>query len=249
MAGRRSRRCRAVVLGRTKLKEQDLILTLVDDQGCQVRCVAKGARKPASRLAARTEIGTTVDVLLSEGRGLAIVSEAQIVDAHTALRNDMQRLSLASALAELTRQCSFEDSPDPFLFQILNRALAAAGEAEGRATMDVVYAAYALKVTSHHGWRPVLDACVGCGEPAGGMFSVGAGGVLCESCAKDVSGVRVADEALVGWLAALVGCTFDQLLATPVDDALSAEIAELAFRWACHHLECRLKASEFYLGL
>ena len=55
MAGSRTYRTKAIVLDKTKLKETDLILTLVGESGRQIRAVAKGARKPGSRLAARCE--------------------------------------------------------------------------------------------------------------------------------------------------------------------------------------------------
>ena len=46
---------RALVLRRTKLGESDLILTLLSEDGSQKRAVAKGARRPKSSFAARTE--------------------------------------------------------------------------------------------------------------------------------------------------------------------------------------------------
>ncbi len=68
MAGSRTYRTKALVLDKTKLKETDLILTLVDERGRQIRAVAKGARKPGGRLAARCELFCTVDLLIARGR-------------------------------------------------------------------------------------------------------------------------------------------------------------------------------------
>ena len=78
MAGSRTYRCRAIVLDKTKLGESDLILTLLADDGRQVRAVAKGARKPGSKLAARCELCCEVDLLLAHGRNLDIVSQAAL---------------------------------------------------------------------------------------------------------------------------------------------------------------------------
>ena len=52
MASPRTYRTRAIVLDKTKLGESDLILELLAENGSLVRAVAKGARKPGSRLAA-----------------------------------------------------------------------------------------------------------------------------------------------------------------------------------------------------
>ena len=65
MAGRRTYRTRAIVLDRTKLGETDLILTLLAEDGSQRRAVAKGARKPGGRLAARVELFSECDLLLA----------------------------------------------------------------------------------------------------------------------------------------------------------------------------------------
>ena len=67
MAARRTRRIKALVLDRTKLGEQDLILTCLTDTGEELRAVAKGARRPGGRLAARTELFSEVDMLVAEG--------------------------------------------------------------------------------------------------------------------------------------------------------------------------------------
>ena len=56
---------RALVLRKTKLGETDLVLTLLAEDGSQMRAVAKGARKPANAFSARLELYSVVDVLLS----------------------------------------------------------------------------------------------------------------------------------------------------------------------------------------
>lgn len=248
MAQRRRIRVRAIVCGRTKLAEQDQILTLLAEDGQQMRAVAKGARKPGSRLAARTDLCCECDLLLSLGPGLAVVGEAELIRAYGA-GADLSRLSCASAMAEIARMTSFEDNPDPFLFPLLARALASVGEARGEAHLSLALAAYALKVCSHEGWRPRTRRCVLCGEPHSGAFSAQAGGALCASCAKDVAGVEVTGTDAIEWLEALVTSTFDTLMALDADAAFSAYLAELAVGWARTHLECRLRACEFYLGL
>ncbi|TLM78904.1 MAG: hypothetical protein FDZ70_03415 [Actinobacteria bacterium] len=61
---------RALVLRKTKLGETDLILTLLAEDGRQLRAVARGARKPGSRFGARLEPGAVGDLLLHTGRTL-----------------------------------------------------------------------------------------------------------------------------------------------------------------------------------
>lgn len=237
------------MLGRTKLSEQDLILTLLSEEGEQVRAVAKGARKPGGRLASRVELFCESDFLLAAGRSLDIVSEAALVEAHEGLRGELERVSAASAICEIARLSSFEDMRDPFLFAITARALTACEEAVDQPHLDLVVAAYALKVTSHSGWRPELDACMACGDPAVSFFSSRMGGLLCSSCARDVEGSVELDARETAWLRSLLSLTFDQLLASTLDQQTSVLLLSLAHGWCATHLDARLRAFEFMLSL
>lgn len=249
MAGRRTYRTRAIVLDRTKLAEQDLILTLLAADGSQVRAVAKGARKPGGRLAARVELFCETDFLLAAGRSLDVVSEAQTVEPHAALRGDYERVAAASAVAEVARLTCYEDAPDGFLHPICSRALRACEEAADRAHLDLVVAAYAMKVLAHGGWRPELAGCCACGDQDVSYFSAAAGGVLCASCAREVAGARELSRSEVSWLRALLGLTFDELLAAQIDAETAVALLGTAHVWAATHLDARLCATEFYLGV
>lgn len=245
--GRRTYRVRACVLDRTKLGETDLILTLLSETGEQLRAVAKGARKPGGKLAGKVQLFCECDFLLAKGRNLDVVAEAALVDAHAGLRGDLDRVSAASAVCEIARLCCYEDVEDAFLPAITRRALGACEEAEERCHLEVVVAAFAFKVLAHAGWRPELEGCCACGDEAPSRFSAAAGGVLCESCSREVAGAEPASAGRIAWLRALLGSTFDQLLAARVDEGTSAWLLHTAHVWCATHLEARLRALEFMM--
>lgn len=248
MAGRRTYRTKAIVLDRTPLAEQDLILTMLSESGAEVRAVAKGARKPGGRLAARCELFSETDFLLACGRSLDIVSEASVGEAHVGIRGSLERVSAASAICELARLTCFADARDPFLYLICARALRACEEAPDQERLDLVVAAYALKVLAHGGWRPQLGSCVQCGDLEVTHLSVAAGGALCSSCAKDVVDAEEVGGPYLSWLRALLAMTFDALLAAGADAPTTSSLVGFAHVWAATHLDARLRAMEFYLG-
>lgn len=248
-SGRRTLRQHAIVLGRTKLAEQDLILTLLSSDGSQMRVVAKGARKPGGRFASRSELFCDVDVLVAQGRTLGIMSEATLVDAHEGLRGSLERVSAASAVAEIARLTCFEDIPDAFLYPICSRALKACEQAQDQPHLDLVVAAYTFKVLSHAGWRPELTSCISCGDEALSHFSAMAGGLLCASCAKDVEGALELSTTEIAWMRAMIAMTFDELLEAPIDADVAALMLSLAHSWGAVHLDARLRAFEFLLSV
>ena len=249
MAASRTYRASAIVLDKVKLKETDLILTLVADSGRQIRAVAKGARKPGSRLAARCELFCTTDFLLAHGRNLNIVSQAELLEAPLGSSPTFERMSAASAVADIARLCCYEDAEDPYIYSITRRALQVVGDVSTDTVhLDIVVAAYAFKVLSHIGYRPDFSSCVACGDAAVSYFSAAAGGLLCASCASSVAGAEMVDASQVEWLRAFIHARFDQLATAPVDTATASYLLALAHVWAATHLDARLRALEFMLG-
>ena len=236
------------MLDHTKLGEADLILTLLSSDGEQLRAVAKGARKPGGKLAGKVQLFCECDFLLAKGRRLDVVGEASLLDAHAGLRGDLDRVSAASCVCEVARLCCFEDAVDPFVAAITSRALTACEQAVDRAHLDLTCAAFAFKVLAHAGWRPELDGCCACGDSSLTRFSPLAGGVLCESCARGVPGAEPVSASQLAWLRALLGSTFDELLAAAIDDELAVWLLSCAHRWCATHLDTRLRAMEFAIS-
>lgn len=249
MAAGKTYRTRAIVLDKTKLKETDLILTLLAEDGRQIRAVAKGARKPGSRLAARCELFSCVDVLLARGRSLDIVSQAELECAPMALTCDYSHLMAASAVAEVAARCSYEDAEDPFAYPITLKVLEVLGDASlDNAHLDLIVAAYVFKLLSHVGYRPDYSACVSCGDEDLSYFSASAGGLLCSSCATSIAGSEPVDANAVNWLRSLISLRFRELAAAPVDAPTASMLLGLSHVWAATHLDCRLRSLEFALG-
>ena len=242
MAGGKTYRVSAIVLDKVKLKECDLILTLLASDGRQLQAVAKGARKPGGRLAARCELFCTVDLLLARGRSLDIVSQAELLEAPLGAGPDYARLMAASAVAEVAKRCSFEDAEDRYIFPITQRALELLGSPQlDEVHLDLLLAAYVFKLLSHIGYRPDFSACVSCGDPALSYFSPLAGGLLCASCAASIP-------AADNWLRSLIALRFDELAKVDIDTSTASMLLSFAHLWAATHLDCRLRALEFALG-
>ena len=106
-------RTQALVLRKTKLGETDTIVTLLADDGRQIRAVAKGLRKPGGRFGARLEPYAVVDLLLHAGRSLDVVTEAVTVSSHAALREDYDRAAAAAVISDMLDKISVEGQPMP----------------------------------------------------------------------------------------------------------------------------------------
>lgn len=240
---------RALVLRRTKLGESDLILTLLAADGSQARAVAKGARKPKSSFAARTEPFCEVDLLCARGRSLDIVKEARLVAAHDGLRAGLEASAAALPMLELLGRVSQPGLPNPRLYPCTEAALAAMDGADDnhRAAMA---AAHLLKTLAFSGLRPSLEVCVGCGEMlaleegARVPFSAIEGGVVCDACRASLETVPV-EAATLCWGQYFLTSTFADLAAGPADLSATFAVLHLVQSLVRAHVGSPLKSLEF----
>jgi DNA repair protein RecO (recombination protein O) len=162
-----------LVLRKTRLSETDLIITGFSEAGQQVRAVAKGARRPGSRLGAHLELYSVTRLLLHEGRNLGTITEASRVDSNEACRGDVLHSAGAAVIVELLDKVSMDGDREPRLFPLACEALRCVGAVPDEG-IALIAAATVLKVAAQLGFRPSLRACVLCGgDPDGGALDVG----------------------------------------------------------------------------
>lgn len=227
-------RDRGVVLRTYKLGEADRIVVLLTEHHGKVRAVAKGVRKTKSKFGARLEPMSHVQLLLSEGRELDIVSQAESIGSLAPLVADLDHLTSGIAVLEAADQMALEREPNPHLYRMVVGALATIAERGG----SLVVPAFYWKLLAADGVRPELDACVRCGE--GGplvAFDPDQGGTLCRACR---SGNPVSEDALE-LMRMILGGRLNEALTTPPSKA-THEVMSHATRALEHHIERRLRS-------
>jgi DNA repair protein RecO (recombination protein O) len=176
----------AVVLRRHNLAETDKIVTLFTREHGKLQAVAKGARRPQSRIAGATEPPTFVKAFMAVGQNLDIVTQCEVKEPFGSLRADLTRLSFCNYLLEFTDALLEERLPQPDLFDLL---LASLYLLNGGAEPLPLVAAFSLHAAEDAGFGPSFSRCAGCREEIAGAvagYSVRLGGVLCRVCRPSV---------------------------------------------------------------
>lgn len=238
---------RAISLKKTKLGETDLIVTLLAEDGCQVRAVAKGARKPGSRFGGRVEPFTVLDLMLHTGRSLDTITDAEIVTSHAALREDFDRASAASVVADVLDKIAVECQTEERLFGLACATLDAMDVAEPDDLLALVVA-FLVKAMAMHGYRPQFDACVECGCAANGTtrFSLEQGGPRCAACgAAGAEAVSLSADASAA-LRLLLSARMTEVAALGVPRHAVVDAFTLMRAFVVFHVPARLKALAMY---
>ena len=237
-------RVSAVVLRQRDLGETDRIVILYTRERGKLSAVAKGIKRPRSKLAGSLQLFSHAKVQLAAGRSLEVVTQAQAADIFYKLRGDMPRYAHASYAAELLDALTDEGLPDAALFDLLAETLGGLDVGGDPATL---IRAFELKLLDHLGYGVELEVCVGCGAKigAGGQgFSVAHGGVICRKCADAQGGAPLSAMALQA-LRELLALPLAELGKKRLSRAAREELERLLRAFVDFRLERPLRSAAF----
>lgn len=171
-----------VVLKHYYTGEADAILTFCTPERGKLRAIARGVRRPKSRLAGHLEPLTHCTMMLAEGRNFDIVSGCETLDSFPAIRSDLWLLSCGLYLADLSDRLSAEGAENHPLFRLLLNALQSLS---GGVDPALVLRYFELRSLACSGYLPELWECALCHrqlEATTNYFSPSAAGLLCPNC-------------------------------------------------------------------
>ncbi|MBI3968271.1 MAG: DNA repair protein RecO [Chloroflexi bacterium] len=226
-----------VVLKRQDHGEADRLITFYTPHLGKLRAIAKGVRKPTSRMAGHLELFTQARVFVAYGRNLDIVTQAETVESFRALRDDLVRTGHAFYVAELVDRLTEEHAENEPVFDLLVRTLTRIGDARDP-QMPVRF--FEMQLLDFLGYRPELVTCLHCHEELPAMmnyFSVSAGGTLCAQCGRRDSVARPLPVTTLKVLRLLQRGDYVTGARLRLDEQLEAEVEAILQAYLIHVLE------------
>lgn len=81
--------------------ESNKIVTLLTQEAGKITVMARGAKKPRSKLAAVTQPFTLGSFLIRKGRGMGTLSQGEQIESMRFIREDLEATSYASYILSL----------------------------------------------------------------------------------------------------------------------------------------------------
>jgi DNA repair protein RecO (recombination protein O) len=183
---------RCICLRKTEYSETSQVLRLFARQHGLVSVIAKGAHRKTKAGASR--FGGGIDLLdigdavftHDSGRELATLTEWNLREGSTFLRDHLRGIYLGLYAAELVGRLVEEHDPHPALFDLLAATLPELATPRS----EQAFLGFELELLRQSGYLPELMVCVACQRIADGRgpigFSSSRGGVMCGSCMEVV---------------------------------------------------------------
>lgn len=184
MSKPRNYQTEAIIIKKVKLGEADRILSLYTPHLGKIRVVAKGVRRPRSKMAGHLELLTHSLVSLARGRNLDTVTGSQTINSFLPLKSDLKLTSYALYAVELIDLFTADNDENHPLFQLLLETMHNLCQGNNN---ELIMRYFELHLLNQVGYRPQLGQCVSCHstlKATTNSFSPSAGGVLCPRCSQ-----------------------------------------------------------------
>lgn len=168
------------------LSENDKIVVMYSIDSGIIKCVAKGVKKPKSKLAGRMDLLINNNLVLSKGKNLDIISQAEVINAFKNIRLDFSRLGFAIYCAELIGIFGVENDPNSkTIYELFLKTLNKIDLTSGKSNLLNIVINFQLELMKIAGYTLSTDKCSSCGLPYNESFkfSIPSGGVVCSRCA------------------------------------------------------------------
>ncbi len=238
-------RVSAIVLKRRDQGEADRLLTVLTRDRGKLTLLAKGVRRQASRKAGHIEPFTHVDLLVAKGKSLDLVTQAETIEAHRALREDLWRSTWAYYVAELADAFTLDGDLQELLFDLVTETLDRLNRGDDP-PLCVRY--YELHLLGLVGYQPQLFRCVECDallEPEVNFLSIERGGALCPKHGAHLVDTIALPVNILKVLRYLQTRDWAQVAQLQLSPQISGQLETMLARYIVYHLERTLRSATF----
>jgi len=252
-----SYKAKAVILKSYKLGESDKIIKMYSQQDGIISAVAKGARKAKSKFGGRLELFNIVDLEISTGKSLDIITQAEILKSFKNISSDFYKFVFCETVSEIvlkTQQHSGGSSE--ILFKLIYVCF---NEIDGFNNEDIVslkkavcfFVAKSIKII---GYNPLLKNCCKCGMDMKDLysfrssnisFSVKFGGILCEKCSEFLEGTVKLDVSTYRFLCDVFNLKIEDFRDMEVNLQVLKKVRSLMENYITYHIDCSIKSFKY----
>lgn len=243
LAGSREYQTEAIIIKKTKLAEADRILTLYTPDLGKIEAIAKGVRRPKSKMAGHLELLTYSHLRLAHGKNLDTIIGSQTMDSLLELKNDLWLTSYGLYASELINQFTVLHVPNPSLFQLFLETLSQLATADNN---ELTLRYFELHLFDKSGYRPQLQECVSCRvdiKPEINAFCSSSGGILCPICKDQYSSHFPISIDALKVLRLFQRSNFDIVKRLKINQDLSRELKGIMENYIRYLLEREVKSS------
>lgn len=182
----------AIVLRSVKYKDNDLILTLFTRKLGKISVIARGAKRPKSKLLSAVQVFSYCNFSLMKTGNMYKILQAESIKNFYRISQDLESFSYGAFLLSLTEKSIYENQTNNRLFNALVNTIYILAEDDGKVNKKFLITAFELQFLNYIGFKPEVNKCSNCGNSESPFkFNIQSGGLVCSECLDRVFGKNI----------------------------------------------------------
>jgi len=175
---------KAIIIKKENTNEYDQWVTCYTEKFGKLKTIAKSILKPSSIQALHLDIFNLAEFELINGRGIPIITGAQVIDSFGRIKNSLAKMTAAYFFAEAVDKMVFESDKDDDLWFFLVSFLGELNKNEIN-PIELLQQGQ-IQLLGILGYFPETNFCKACNdkldEDSSGAFNYDLGGIICKRC-------------------------------------------------------------------
>ena len=222
----------AINLKSYNLNDADKIVLMYSKERGLIKGVAKGIKKPKSKLGARMDSLVANTLQLMKGRTMDTVIQAQMLNNFRKSREDIDKLMYSSYITELIVNFGEgSENASKEVYELLYKALNRIADSETKKDALIAVIKFQLKILLIMGFCVELDSCLCCREQVldeDMYFSSKMGGIICKECNETLGVSLKMHHKIRNFLQAMLQFDFDY--ESDYDKKATEKICQVCFK-------------------
>ena len=199
------------------LSENDNIVVMFSRDKGLIKGVAKGVKKPKSKLGARMQMLVANKLMLNEGKSLDVIKEAQAINPFNKLRYNLDKLNYSIYLSEIIGNFCRENTEEipevnKNIYELFYKTLENISNANDSVQIVLSVIKFQLKFMREVGLGLELSHCLKCSSKIkdDAYFFIVFGGVTCKDCLDDYSRKIKINIKIIEFLNEILNCDINK---------------------------------------
>jgi DNA repair protein RecO (recombination protein O) len=238
-------RTEAIVIQKRDCRETSLIADFYTRDFGKLSGLLKGIKTEPAKFASALQLFSHNEIIFYRKRNSALhlVSQCDLRDDFTAIRQNILKTGMASFMMELLGVVMAAEDKNEEVFDL---SLVCLKELETTYNPEKVATIFKIKMLALSGFKPHFDSCVSCGDRIMGQskFSLGLGGLLCPRCSFKDTASRSIFRGTVASILHIEKNDFKTNLNLGMNPQIKKELDVILNAFLNFHLERELKSQK-----
>lgn len=239
-----------LVIKQRAIDENDSVLTILTKELGVIYAYAKGARRLKSALLSSTELLCYSRFVLFKNRERYSVNNADINQVFFGVREDIEKLSLATYFAQLAGLVLPVEEPEEEALRLFLNCMHLLEK--DKLPLGQIKAIFELRMITLCGFMPDLVGCAGCGcyEGQQMFFSPRGGEIVCNNCWNKASGpVLELSRSVLQAMRYIIYSDFSKLFSFALSEQSLDLLNQAAESYILAQVETGIPTLDFYKSL